>query len=148
MKSARITTRALLGLGLSLLLLYPLAGGAHSQRRHDNDKKGKDTAGREPAVLSFDRCVVDDDSRLNIQFNTTTGAFSFTDCGSVTVTGTGTVKIKGCKVTLVQIGGSQKVEIAFDGCVNKARASVITLVPARSFLLSDRNTANDVCSCM
>lgn len=48
----------------------------------------------------FDLCVQDDTSGSRIQFNSATGEYVMNNCGSLTLSGTGTITKKGCMLTL------------------------------------------------
>lgn len=49
-------------------------------------------------------CIVDDSNGNQLQFDKTTGAYTFTDCGNFTLSGVGTVTIKGSTITLKTCG--------------------------------------------
>ena len=94
-------------------------------------------------------CIVDDSNGNQLQFDPTTGAYTFTSCkGSAPpLTGTGLVKIKGCQVTLTHIAADRRVTANVDFCAQKGKASAQTFTPALTRTIQDRNTADDVCGC-
>jgi hypothetical protein len=93
-------------------------------------------------------CIQDDSNQNFLSFDSATGAYTFTSClGGVTLTGTGTVKIKGCTVTLEHITTDRRVTASADLCVQKGKASAQVLNPQRVFTIADRNTSNNTCAC-
>ncbi len=93
-------------------------------------------------------CIVDDSNGNQLTFDTTTGAYSFTDCKGFMIAGTGSVTVRGCYVTLVDIRSDRRVQAQVDDCLKRANAAVQTLSPtAPTRTIIDRNTANDICGC-
>ncbi len=99
--------------------------------------------------LPFDFCVQDESNGKIIQLNSTTGAYLFTKCGAggVSLSGTGTVVIKGSVVTLQHNTSDRRVLARIDNSVNRGTASVQVFPPGTTFTIADRNTTNNSCSC-
>jgi Tol biopolymer transport system component len=95
----------------------------------------------------FDTCIQDDSSGSLLQINTATGAYQFTNCGSLTVSGTGSISRKGGLVTLQQISGDRRVMAKLDISTNKANATVQLLSQGLTFSITDRNITNNTCTC-
>jgi hypothetical protein len=76
-----------------------------------------------------------------------TGAYTFTDCLAFTLTGTGTVTVKGCTITFKHVALDRRVIAKVDTCQRRATASAETYNPSRIETIVDRNTADDVCGC-
>lgn len=98
-------------------------------------------------VTSFNVCLQDDSNRNFLQFNSITGDYLFTNCQGVTVGGRGSITVKGSVVTLQDFTGGRKVLAKFDGSVRKGTGTIQLLSPARTFTITDRNTANNTCGC-
>ncbi len=95
-------------------------------------------------VSNFDICIQIGDSILRI--NTATGDYQFTNCNGITLTGTGTLRTKGCTVTLTHNASDRRLQAMFNTCQNKGTASVQVLSPRRTFNLTDQNIT-DGCGC-
>jgi uncharacterized delta-60 repeat protein len=95
---------------------------------------------------AFDRCLQADSGNLFL-FNSTTGDYLFTDCLGVTVSGRGTVIIKGSIITLQHYAFDRRVTASLDVSAGKGTATVQLFSPARTFTISDRDTSNNTCSC-
>lgn len=96
----------------------------------------------------FDVCIQDDsNANLFLQFNSTTGNYHFTNCAGFTLGGTGTLVLKGGIITLEHNAADRRVLARIDKAARKATASVE--IPSRgfTFVITDRNTANDSCVC-
>jgi hypothetical protein len=95
----------------------------------------------------FNACVQDDSSGSVLQYNSATGAYLFNDCHGVLVSGTASLLVRGSTTTLQDYGPDRRVLAKIDRSVNKASASVQLFSPSRVFTITDRNTADDTCSC-
>jgi len=96
---------------------------------------------------AFDRCLQDDSGGNLFLFNSTTGDYLFTDCLGVTVSGRGTVIIKGSIITLQHYAFDRRVTASLDASAGRGTATVQLFSPAMTFTISDRNTSNNTCSC-
>ncbi len=93
-------------------------------------------------------CIQDDSTGDFMTINTSTGAYTFKKCSSgVTLSGVGTVTIKGCLIRLQHNASDRRVLSSNDTCQKKATATIQTFGPSALFTISDRNTANDTCMC-
>ncbi len=92
-------------------------------------------------------CIVDDSNGNQLQFDQMTGAYTFTDCASFTLMGTGVVTTKGCTIALQHVAPDRRVLAKIDQCGKRATASAQTYSPSVFKTITDRNTANDVCGC-
>jgi hypothetical protein len=95
----------------------------------------------------FDLCLQDDSSRSVLQLNSTTGDYLFTSCQGVSVGGRGSVTVKGAIATLQDSGVDRRILAKVDSSVMKGTATVQLFAPARLFTITDRNTADNTCSC-
>lgn len=96
---------------------------------------------------SFDLCLQDDGSGSLLQLNSTTGAYLFTNCGGVTITGMGTLTKRGGGLTLQDFSVDRKVLAKIDTAVNRASAGIQIYSQGATFTITDRNTINNTCAC-
>jgi hypothetical protein len=100
-------------------------------------------------VTVFDVCLQDDRSGDLLVFNSLTGDYRFTRCGTggFTITGKGMITRVGCIMTLTDA----RVSATLDRCViapqNRGRASVKLNPVAPAFLINDSNTLDNTCKC-
>jgi uncharacterized delta-60 repeat protein len=97
--------------------------------------------------IIFDICTQDDSNGNTFRFNTATGEYQFTNCSGLAVGGIGILTRKGCTLTLQHNTGDRKVLAKIDTCQKKATASVQLISQGRTFTITDRNTANNTCTC-
>ena len=98
--------------------------------------------------VTFDVCLQDDSNGNLLRFNTTTGEYLFTRCGTgFMLGGTGTVTIKGSIVTLQHNAADRKVLAQIDNAMKNGKASVQVFSLGTTFTITDRNTTNDTCAC-
>jgi hypothetical protein len=90
-------------------------------------------------------CLQDDSNLNTLQFSTADGSYTFTGPG-FTLSGIGTVKIKGCTVVLNDVKVDRRVQATVDLCGKKGKASAQTFNPNVVRTIIDRNTANDSCA--
>lgn len=101
------------------------------------------------AAPAFDACIQDDDTGDSLAFNTCTGDYQFTRCGSngFTLIGRGDITRAGIILTL----RDSKVTATFDSSPVSRRNSgtaVIRLTPfGTGFTLYDSDTTNNTCAC-
>jgi hypothetical protein len=95
----------------------------------------------------FDTCLQDDSSGALFQFETSTGAYQFSNCAGVIIVGTGSVTKRGNLVTLLHFNGDRRIRASLDLGVRKGNASIQSLSLGRRFGILDRNTSNNTCSC-
>ena len=99
-------------------------------------------------VSSFDICIQDDSNGNMLQIDSLTGEYKFTACSaSLILAGTGSVKVKGCKMTLKHTTADRNISVTIKSCKDKASASIEALSSGRSFALTDSNTAQGACVC-
>ncbi len=96
---------------------------------------------------SFNTCLQDDSSGSVLQINTNTGEYLFRTCGGFTISGTGSLTSRGSTITLQHTTSDRRVMAKLDGSINKATASIQILSQGLSFTITDRNTADNTCSC-
>jgi hypothetical protein len=142
----RIAGSALeVALGIFLLAILVNVWGARES------KAAPLTPARSPVSASLPQagtiCIVDDSNHNQLQVDPTTGAYTFTDCASFTLTGTGVVTTMGCTVVLQHVAPDRRVLAKIDLCGKRATASAQTYSPSILKTITDRNTANDVCGC-
>jgi hypothetical protein len=99
-------------------------------------------------IASFDACLEDESSGDILLFDTVTGNYQFISCRSgVTLAGTGRITGKGCLIVIEESQGDHRVNARLDTCQGKGTASVRSLPGNQSFVLTDRNTADNTCRC-
>ena len=98
-----------------------------------------------PARL-FNLCLQDDSNRSLLNINSTTGAYLFTNCSGLTLSGIGTLTLRGSILTLQDYNADRRVLARIDSAVNTGIASV-QLLGKGTFSIIDRNTSNSVCGC-
>ena len=92
-------------------------------------------------------CIVDDSNGNQLQFDKTTGAYTFTDCGNFTLSGVGTVTIKGSTITLKHVASDRRLYAEVDETNKKGSASLAVYPSGVLRTIMDRNTVGDVCAC-
>jgi hypothetical protein len=96
----------------------------------------------------FDFCLQDDSNpRTVILVNTFNGDYIFTPSGGTSLSGTGTVTRKDCIITLTDSQPDRRVQGNIDPCTKTGSASVQVVSPKVKFTITDRNTANNTCTC-
>jgi uncharacterized delta-60 repeat protein len=96
---------------------------------------------------SFDLCIQDESNGSVLQLNTTSGAYQFSNCSGVTLSGTGRLMIRGGIITLQHYDSDRRVLANIDRSSRRAVASVQLLTLGRTYLLTDRNITDSVCLC-
>ena len=113
-----------------------------------NSGTGYDFAVARYESVAFDICEQDDSNGNLLQFNSTTGAYQFTKCGSgLVLSGTGSLAKRGSIMTLQHYGTDRRVLARVDGSVNKGTASIQVFSQGTTFTIMDRNTTNNTCGC-
>lgn len=97
--------------------------------------------------IVYDLCLQDDSNGNLLQFNSTTGDYLFTNCGGVTMGGTGAITRRGNVITLQHNTSDRRVLATIDVGTHRATASVQSFTFGKTFSLTDRNTANNTCAC-
>lgn len=128
--------RGTTSVGLTLLALLMMIAGLVAYGTNSANAK---------AVPS--NCLVDDSNGNQIQFDKATGAYTFTNCGSFTLSGIGTVTIKGSVITLVHVASDRRLYASVDESAKKGNASLATYSGGVLRTILDRNTVGDVCGC-
>jgi hypothetical protein len=95
----------------------------------------------------FNLCLQDDSSGSIMQVNSITGDYLFTNCQGVTVGGRGTITVKGSIATLQDSASDRRILARVDSSVMKGTATIQLFSPAITFTITDRNTADNTCSC-
>lgn len=95
----------------------------------------------------FNVCIQDDSSHSVLNYNTVTGAYEFNSCQGTIVSGTGALIVKGSSTTLQDSKPDRRVLAKIDRATRKATASIQLFSPSRLFTITDRNTADDTCTC-
>ncbi len=97
-----------------------------------------------PPGPEFDICIQAGGEILRI--NLETGDYQFTDCNGITLSGTGTLRNKGCTTTLQHNAPDRRIQAMINTCQNRGTATVQVLSPRRTFNLADLNIT-DGCGC-
>jgi parallel beta-helix repeat protein/putative cofactor-binding repeat protein len=93
---------------------------------------------------AFDICI--QSGREILRINSASGDYEFTNCDGITLTGTGTIRGKGCTITLQHNAPDRRILAMVNTCQNKGTVSVQILFPRRTFNISDLNI-RDGCGC-
>ncbi|MFY9554164.1 MAG: HYR domain-containing protein, partial [Blastocatellia bacterium] len=98
----------------------------------------------------FSMCLVDESGGKVVLFDATTGDYRYCCGGVLIATGRGTVKVKGCIVTIDDTKGDRKVRITADtSAANGAGAgnAFISKGDSQRCLIQDRSMAGNSCNC-
>lgn len=98
-------------------------------------------------VTVFNGCLQDDsDPARVVIFNAQTGQYRFC-CGGTVFTGTGTVTVRGCIVTIQHNAPDRRVQITLDGSVRRGSASLQSPPGTTRCTITDKDTTNNSCVC-
>jgi HYR domain-containing protein/Calx-beta domain-containing protein len=98
-------------------------------------------------VTSFDACLQDDTNPSTVLLiNSATGDYRFC-CSGTTYTGKGTVKKTGSTISLTSSSGDRRVQAQIDGLLKRGTATLESPPGTIKCTITDRNTANNTCSC-
>ena len=98
-------------------------------------------------VTAFSACLQDDSNpSLAVLFNLQTGQYQFC-CGGTLFSGTGTVTVKGCVVTIQHNTPARRVLIRFEGSANVGSASLQSPPGRLRCSIRDTDTRNNSCVC-
>jgi len=99
------------------------------------------------SVTVFDVCMQDDSNpNTDLLFNSQTGEYRFC-CGGTTYTGTGTVIVKGCIITLSHNDISRRVIASVDKTQFRGTASLQSPPGSLICTITDRDIRNNSCNC-
>ncbi len=113
-------------------LRNPFAVNAFALARFEGDDPG------------FDICLQSGSDVLRI--NSESGAYEFTNCNGLTIGGTGTLRVRGCTLTLQHNAPDRRVMAMVDTCRRRGTATVQTFSPRRTANIADLDTT-DSCGC-
>jgi hypothetical protein len=99
--------------------------------------------------IVFNFCLQDESNGNVMQINSTTGDYQFTNCSfsGFTVSGRGTVLVKGSQMTLEDNLTDRQLLVKVDNGVNKGIASLRVFAQGTTLTIQDRDTTNNVCPC-
>jgi uncharacterized repeat protein (TIGR01451 family) len=96
----------------------------------------------------FNLCLQDETSGNFFKFNSTTGQYQFKACASgVTLSGTGTVIIRGNIITLQHVTQDRRVQVQVDTGTKRASATIQVFALGANFSIADSNILNNTCAC-
>jgi len=98
------------------------------------------------ASPTYDLCLQDDSNGSRLSLNTTTGDYIFTCGNCVKKTGTGTLTVKGCYVTLQHNPSDRRVLAKVDKCARTGTASLQSPPGATQCTITDKNLRAESCS--
>lgn len=98
-------------------------------------------------ISLYNVCLQDESNGNLLQFDSTSGAYQFTTCGGLTLSGIGTLMQRGCTITLQDVRGDRRLLASYDSCAHRGSASVQATARGMTFTITDRNTTNDTCAC-
>jgi hypothetical protein len=98
-------------------------------------------------VNVYTACLQDESNPGNVVlFNAQNGKYQFCCNGQVVATGTGTVTVRGCIISLSHIKDQRKVQLTADLSSKRGTATVI-ISGLTTCQISDTNMANNTCMC-
>jgi hypothetical protein len=99
------------------------------------------------SVIVFDVCLQDDsNSNTVLLFNSQTGAYKFC-CQGTVYTGTGTVSVRGCVITLSHNNANRRLTASIDKTQFKGTASLQSPPGVIKCTIMDKDTRNNSCNC-
>jgi predicted outer membrane repeat protein len=98
-------------------------------------------------LVPFDLCVQDESNGNLFQINTATGEYQFTNCGGLTIGGTGTLTKRGNQIALQHNASDRRVMASLDSSTKRATASIQLFAQGRTFSITDRDISNSTCAC-
>jgi len=100
-------------------------------------------------AAGFDVCLQDDDSSDSLQFDSCTGDYQFTRCGSggFTLIGRGDISRVGSLLTLRDAKVVATLDMRLIAPRNAGAAVIRPTLLGPTFLLNDSGTANNTCNC-
>lgn len=100
-------------------------------------------------VFSSDICLKDDSTGSELVFNTVTGNYVFCCAGGPTISGVGRTSVRGNVLSLTQglNERDRRLDVAIDRNTKRGNASLQLFSGAPVCTISDRNIANNTCSC-
>jgi hypothetical protein len=99
-------------------------------------------------VSPFDLCLQDESNGNILLLNSITGSYQFTNCRGFTISGIGTITVRGCLVTLQVNGSDRRVLARIDTCAKTGTTSIQVLSQGMTLSIIDRNTSNNTCTCL
>ena len=103
------------------------------------------------SILSFDVCMKDNTTGDVLQFSSTTGAYTFTTCnGSVTMSGTGSVRSVNGVLTLTDTQPDRRVSAGFNTGQKTGSATISKIVApgvSQTFRINDTTSLGTGCAC-
>jgi uncharacterized repeat protein (TIGR01451 family) len=110
-----------------------------------------DTAGNTAScsftVTVWTGCLQDDTNPGNVVlFDAQTGKYQFCCNGQVVATGTGTVKVAGCTVTINHLKQERRVQLSAEMSAKRGTATII-ISNETTCQITDRNMLNNTCLC-
>jgi hypothetical protein len=95
-----------------------------------------------------DLLIQDEANATMLKVNTATGEYVFTSCRKgITLSGTGKVTVRGCKVDLQSLTSEHRVTAAINTCTHVGTATVKSFVTGKSFWVLDSDMTDDTGVC-
>jgi hypothetical protein len=95
----------------------------------------------------FNTCLQDESNGNILLLNTGTGDYQFINCGGLSISGTGSLIIRGSDITLQHNAPDRRVLVKIAGQTKRGTASVQLFPNGSAFTISDRDTTNNTCVC-
>jgi titin len=95
----------------------------------------------------FDSCVEDESNGNRLLFSSSTGAYQFTNCKGLVLSGNAIVTRHGCRISLQGNSSDRRLTAQIDSCSRRATASLQFLPLGTTFTIIDKNIANNSCVC-
>jgi len=95
-----------------------------------------------------DLVIQDDYNAALLKVNTATGEYVFTSCRKgVTLSGTGTVTVRGCKLDLQSVNADHRLSATVNTCTHVGTATVKSFTTGKVFWVLDSDMSNDTGVC-
>jgi hypothetical protein len=98
-------------------------------------------------IPDFDFCIKDESNGNRLEFNSITGDYHFSNCSTLSLTGTASIIRKGEIYTLQHSTSDRRLLASIDSSVRKGTATLRLFPQGLMLGIIDRNTANNNCSC-
>src|ERR1041384_7740985 len=98
-------------------------------------------------VSGINVCLQDDKNDSSLWIDSFTGDYRFASCDGITLTGTGRVERKGCRLTLQATSSSGNLLAKLSTCSNSGTATIQVFSQGTTYTITDSDMTNNTCSC-
>ncbi len=120
------------------------AGAVGSRKEKADKPPGGNGGSLSIQSATYNKLLQDDSSGDQFRFNSTTGEYLFSRCSNgYSLSGTGSLIVKGSTYSLTHNSGDRRVLAKLDDALHKGTASVQVFALGTTFTITDSNTTND-----